>query len=138
MVDLRAAGAIVEAFTPPVTRLTYRDAFNAAARARGDVAVDPDSPPPTANALYRYFSGRTDDPRAAIRRGYAAYQKFISVAADVRRMRAVVRAADDGGPGRTLVARSRAEIVASLESAMRSAESRRWSIRRCPSTLPRG
>src|SRR5689334_23181242 len=46
--DLRAAGAMVEPFSPAVTRVNYRDAFAAAARERGDVAVDPDSPAPTA------------------------------------------------------------------------------------------
>ena len=113
VVDLRAAGAIVEAFTPPVTRLTYRDAFNAAARARGDVAVDPDSPPPTANALYRYFSGRTDDPRAAIRRGYAAYQKFYNVLPPTYEECEPLfeRPMAEDPAGRSF-ARSRAEIVA--------------------------
>ena len=125
VVDLRAAGAIVEAFTPPVTRLTYRDAFNAAARARGDVAVDPDSPPPTANALYRYFSGRTDDPRAAIRRGYAAYQKFYNVLPPTYEECEPLfeRPMAEEPAGRSF-ARSRAEIVAALESSMRSGGNR--------------
>src|SRR5215203_412911 len=35
--DLRTAGATVEPFAPFVTRVNYRDAFAAAARARGDV-----------------------------------------------------------------------------------------------------
>ena len=47
----------------------------AAARERGDVPVDDRSPAPTANALYRYFAGRSDDPRAAVRRGYPTYPK---------------------------------------------------------------
>src|SRR5919112_6233265 len=42
--DLRAAGATVEPFAPSVTRVDYREAFAAAASARGDVAVDPNSP----------------------------------------------------------------------------------------------
>jgi Asp-tRNA(Asn)/Glu-tRNA(Gln) amidotransferase A subunit family amidase len=70
--DLHAAGAIVEPFAPAVTRVNFRDAFAAAAHERGDVAVNANSPAPTANALLRYFAGRTDDPRAAERRGYAA------------------------------------------------------------------
>ena len=62
---LRTAGAIVEPFAPAVTRVDYRDAFAAAATARGDAAPDPKSPAPTANALLQYFARRTDDPRAA-------------------------------------------------------------------------
>ena len=61
--DLRAAGATVEPFDAAVTRVNYRDLFAEAAKARGDVEVDPKSPAPTANALLRYFTGRTDDPR---------------------------------------------------------------------------
>jgi len=120
--DLRAAGAILESFTPPVTRLTYRDAFTAAAKARGDVAVDPDSPPPTANALYKYFAGRTDDPRGAIRRGYAAYQKFYNVLpATYEECEPLFERPMTEDPAGRSFARSRAEIVASLESGMRSA-----------------
>ncbi len=77
--DLGGAGATVEPFAPAVTRLGYRDAFVLSARARSDVAVNADSPAPTANALYLYFAGRTDDPRAAARRGYAAYRAFYDV-----------------------------------------------------------
>jgi aspartyl-tRNA(Asn)/glutamyl-tRNA(Gln) amidotransferase subunit A len=76
---LRAAGAVVEPFAPTVTRVNYRDAFAAAATARGDVAVEPKSPAPTANALFQYFARRFDDPRAAMRRGYAAYRAFYDV-----------------------------------------------------------
>jgi len=120
--DLRAAGTTLESFAPPVTRLTFRDAFNAASKARGDVAVDPDSPPPTANALYRYFAGRTDDPRGAIRRGYSAYQKFYNVLpATYEECEPLFERAMTDDPAGRSFARSRAEIVASLESAMRSA-----------------
>ncbi|HEX5574452.1 MAG TPA: amidase, partial [Gemmatimonadales bacterium] len=64
--DLRAAGATVEPFTPSATLATYKDSFAAAARGRGDPAPDPKAPAPTANALYRYFAGRTDNPREAV------------------------------------------------------------------------
>jgi Asp-tRNA(Asn)/Glu-tRNA(Gln) amidotransferase A subunit family amidase len=77
--DLRAAGATVETFLPSVTLASYKDAFAAAARDRGDVAGDPKAPAPTANALYRYFAGRADDPRAAVRRGYPAYRALFDV-----------------------------------------------------------
>ena len=120
--DLRAAGATVEPFVAAVTRVNYRDAFAAAARGRGDVAVDADSPAPTANALLRYFAGRSDDPRAALRRGYAAYQKFYNV------LPATFEACEplldrpmlDDPAGRSF-ARSRAEVLASLANSMRAA-----------------
>src|SRR5262249_8959540 len=77
--DLKAAGADVGTFDAAVTRVNYRDLFAESAKARGDVAVDADSPAPTANALLRYFAGRSTDPRAAVRRGYEAFQKFYDV-----------------------------------------------------------
>ena len=120
--DLRAAGAIVEAFTPPCDRLSYRDAFAEAARARGDVAVDPDAPAPTANALYRYFAGRTNDPMGAIQRGYDAYQKFYDVLP--KRFEDCVplfaQPMTDDPAGRSF-ARSRADVVSALADAMRAA-----------------
>ncbi|HEX4684405.1 MAG TPA: amidase [Gemmatimonadaceae bacterium] len=120
--DLRGAGAIVESFTPPATRLTFRDAFNAAARARDDVPVDADSPAPTANALFRYFAGRTDDPRGAIRRGYAAYQKYYDVLPKTFEECEPLfeRPMVDDPAGRSF-ARSRADVVASLATSMRDA-----------------
>ena len=39
----------------------------------------PSSVPSAANALLHYFAGRAADPRAAIRRGYAAYRAFYDV-----------------------------------------------------------
>jgi Asp-tRNA(Asn)/Glu-tRNA(Gln) amidotransferase A subunit family amidase len=120
--DLRAAGASVDAFVPAVTRANVRDAFAAAARARGDVAVDANSPAPTANALLRYFAARTDDPHGAIRRGYAAYRAFYTV------LPATFEACEplldrpmiDDPAGRSF-ARSRAEVVAALAASMRAA-----------------
>src|SRR5205823_2202974 len=53
--DLRSAGAIVELSVPAVTRANVRDLFAAAAKGRGDVAINHNSPPATANALFRYF-----------------------------------------------------------------------------------
>ncbi|HLT90401.1 MAG TPA: amidase [Woeseiaceae bacterium] len=77
--DLRAAGAVVVPFTPAVTLHTVQEAFADAATERGDVPPNPKSAAPTASALYRYFEGRSDDPRAAIRRGYRAYRAFYDV-----------------------------------------------------------
>src|SRR5690606_18176640 len=79
LADLHSAGATIEPFTPAVTLQNVQDAFARAARARGDVAPNPKSPAPTANALYEYFAGRTNDPRAAVRRGYPAYRSFYDV-----------------------------------------------------------
>ena len=120
--DLRAGGATVEAFDAAITRVNYRDAFAASARARNDVVVDPDSPAPTANALLRYFAGRTDDPRAAIRRGYSAYQKFYNVLPPTFEECEPLldRPMVDDPAGRSF-ARSRAEVVASLATSMRDA-----------------
>ena len=120
--DLRAAGAAVDSFTPAVTRVDYRDAFATAALARNDVAVDPKSPAPTANALYRYFAGRTNDPRAAMRRGYAAYRTFYDVLpATFEGCEPLLdRPMTDDPAGRSF-ARSRAEVVASLATSMHAA-----------------
>jgi Asp-tRNA(Asn)/Glu-tRNA(Gln) amidotransferase A subunit family amidase len=119
---LRAAGAVVEAFVPAVTRVDYRDAFAAAATARGDVAVDPKSPAPTANALLHYFARRTDDPRGAMRRGYAAYRAFYDVlpATFDECEPLLERPMTDDPAGRSF-ARSRAEVVAKLAESMRAA-----------------
>src|SRR5690242_10864048 len=120
--DLRAAGATVESFAAPVTRENYRDLFASSAKARNDVPVDPDSPAPTANALYRYFAGRTDDPHGAIRRGYEAYQQFYDVLpATYEECIALLEQPMTDDPAGRSFARSRAEIIASLASAMRAA-----------------
>ena len=120
--DLRAAGAVIESFTPPVTRLDYRDAFAASAHERGDVAVDPDSPAPTANALFRYFAGRTTDPGQAVRRGYAAYQKFYDVLPPAfEQCEPLLEQPMIDDPAGRSFARSRAVVVETLASAMRAA-----------------
>ena len=119
---LRAAGAVVEPFAPSVMRVNYHDAFTAAATARGDVAVDPKSPAPTANALFQYFARRFDDPRAAMRRGYAAYRAFYDVLPptfDECEPLIGVRIADD--PAGRSFARSRADVVATLGESLRRA-----------------
>src|SRR4029078_7924000 len=86
------------------------------------VPVYPRSPPPTANALYRYFAGRADDPRGALRRGYSAYQKSYNVSPATYEECAPLfeRPMTEDPAGRSF-ARSRAEVVAQFESAMRSA-----------------
>jgi len=120
--DLRAAGAIAEPFDAAVTRINYRDAFAAAARNRGDVAVNADSPAPTANALLRYFAGRTDDARSAVRRGYPAYRKFYdALPATFEECEPLLDQPMVDDPAGRSFARSRTEVVASLAASMRAA-----------------
>ncbi|MGH7617045.1 MAG: amidase family protein, partial [Gemmatimonadaceae bacterium] len=120
--DLRAAGATVAAFPAAITRVNYREAFQASARARGDVPVNANSPAPTANALFTYFAGRTDDPRAAVRRGYPAYRAFYDVLPatydECEPLLEQPMARD--AAGRSFAA-SRAEVVRSLADSMRAA-----------------
>jgi Asp-tRNA(Asn)/Glu-tRNA(Gln) amidotransferase A subunit family amidase len=120
--DLRAAGAIVDSFDAAVTRVNYRDAFAAAARDRGDEVVNSRSPAPTANALLRYFAGRTDDPRAAVRRGYAAYRAFYDVLpATFEECEPLLdQPMADDKAGRSFV-RSRSEITRLLAASMDAA-----------------
>ena len=120
--DLRSAGATVEPFTPAVTRVDVRDAFAEAAKNRGDVAVNANSPAPTANALLQYFAGRTSDPKGAIRRGYAAYRAFYDVLpATYEEGEPLLDQPMADDPAGRSFARSRREVVGSLASSMRSA-----------------
>ena len=120
--DLRTAGAVADSFSPAVTRANVQDAFRAAAGRRGDVEVDSRSPGPTANALYRYFAGRTDDPRAAIQLGYQAYQHFYDVLpATFEECEPLLIQPMAQDPAGQSFARSRAEVVASLAASMRVA-----------------
>lgn len=119
--DLRAAGAVADVFQPAVTLATYREAFANAAKARGDVAVDPKSPAPTANALLRYFAGRSSDPRAAVRLGYPAFQKFYDVLpADFAQCEPLLDQPMVDDPAGRSFARSREEIVRLLAETMRA------------------
>lgn len=120
--DLRAAGATVEPFAAPVTRENFRDAFVAAARGRGDPAPDPRSPAPTANALFRYFAGRTEDPRSAIRRGYSAYRAFYDVLPErYEECEPLFERPMADDPAARSFGRSRVEVVMGLEKAMLAA-----------------
>jgi aspartyl-tRNA(Asn)/glutamyl-tRNA(Gln) amidotransferase subunit A len=77
--DLKGAGAIVESCAPTVTRATVRDLFAEAAKARGDVSPNHNSPAPTANALLRYCMTHGRDAKADVERGLAAYRAFYDV-----------------------------------------------------------
>lgn len=81
LADCASAGAILESVELPVTRANVQARFAEAARARGDVAPNPKSPAPTANALWRYFEGQgvAGDAHDAVRRGLAAFRAFYDV-----------------------------------------------------------
>ena len=122
LADLRSAGAIVETFESPVTLANYRRAFTEAEHARGDVPGSSRPPAATANALYRYFAGRTGHPLEAVRRGYQAYQSFYDVLP--KRFEDCVpllrQPLERDAEGQSF-ARSRASVVAALERSMRVA-----------------
>jgi len=122
LADLRSAGAIVQTFDSPITLADYRRAFTEADHARGDVPGSSRSPAATANALYRYFAGRTGRPLEAVRRGYQAYQSFYDVLPKrfedcVSLLRQPLERDAEGQS----FARSRASVVAALERSMRAA-----------------
>jgi Asp-tRNA(Asn)/Glu-tRNA(Gln) amidotransferase A subunit family amidase len=120
--DVTAAGGIVEAFESPVTARNYRDAFAAAAKERGDVEVNDNSPGPTANALYRYFAGRSEDPRDMVRRGYDAYRSYYDVLPEhFEDCEPLFTQPMEQDPAGQSFARSRATVVNNLTQAMRAA-----------------
>ncbi|HLV25542.1 MAG TPA: amidase [Gemmatimonadales bacterium] len=122
LADVSAAGATVEPFEPNVTRANFQAAFREAAELRGDVEPNPRSPAPTANALYRYFAGRTDNPQEAVRRGYRAYRAFYDVLpATFEECLPLLERPMENDPAGQSFARSRAEVVAGLAEAMRAA-----------------
>jgi len=122
LADLRAAGAVVEPFVPAVTLADYRRAFTDADHARGGVAGNSRSPAATANALYRYFTGRSDDPVGAIRRGYSAYRSFYDVLPErFEDCVPLLRQPMERDAAGQSFARSRAEVVAALARSMRAA-----------------
>ena len=119
--DLTTAGSIVETCTPTVTRATVRDLFAEAAKARGDVAPDPDSPAATANALYRYFATHGGDARRDVERGLSAYRAFYDVLPkDWTEMTTLIEHPYEHDPAGVSFARSRATVIAQLEETFRA------------------
>jgi Asp-tRNA(Asn)/Glu-tRNA(Gln) amidotransferase A subunit family amidase len=122
LTDLRSAGAIVEPFDSPVTLANYRRQFTESAERRGDVVPDSRSPASTANALYLYFAGRSDNPLDAIRRGYPAYQEFYDVLPETfEECEPLLRQPMEKDRAGQSFARSRSEVVESLRQSMRAA-----------------
>jgi Asp-tRNA(Asn)/Glu-tRNA(Gln) amidotransferase A subunit family amidase len=120
--DIKSAGAIVDLFTPPVTRANVRSLFAEAARARRDVAINHNSPAPTANALFRYFQTHAgDDAARDVERGLAAYRAFYDVLPkDFAAMSKLMVQPYESDPASISFARSRAAITERLARAFRA------------------
>ncbi|NJD11952.1 MAG: amidase, partial [Gemmatimonadetes bacterium] len=122
LADLRATGALLEPFEPAVTLASFRDAFTASAQAQGCAPPNARPPAATANALLRYFAGRTGDPRAAIRRSYAAYRAFYDVLPErYEECEPLLEQPMEADPAGRCFARARGEVVALLTASMRTA-----------------
>ncbi|HJP61023.1 MAG TPA: amidase, partial [Gemmatimonadaceae bacterium] len=121
LADLKSAGAIVDTFAAPVTRVNFRTLFADASKARGALAPNPYAAAPTANALYRYFLTHGGDARRDVARGLAPYQSFYDVLPkDPSEMaRLIVQPYEDDISGLSF-ARSRATVVAQLADAFRT------------------
>jgi Asp-tRNA(Asn)/Glu-tRNA(Gln) amidotransferase A subunit family amidase len=119
--DLKSAGAVVEPFAPTVTRANVRDLFAAAAKARGDVPVNHNSPAATANALYRYFGTHGGDARRDVERGLSAYQKFYDVLPkEWEEMSKLITQPYESDAASISFARSRAGVTARLAHEFRA------------------
>jgi Asp-tRNA(Asn)/Glu-tRNA(Gln) amidotransferase A subunit family amidase len=120
--DLKSAGAIVELFAPTVTRANVRALFADAARARGDVAPNHNSPPPTANALFRYFATHAgDDATNDVERGLAAFRAFYDVLPkEWPEMSRLIVQPYERDPASVSFARSRAAVTEQLARTFRA------------------
>ncbi|HEX9084779.1 MAG TPA: amidase [Gemmatimonadaceae bacterium] len=120
--DLMSAGAIVEPSAPTVTRANVRDLFAEAAKARGDVAINHNSPAATANALFRYFGTHAgDDVRKDVERGLAAFQAFYDVLPkEWEKMSTLITQPYESDPASVSFARSRAAVTARLAYTFRA------------------
>ena len=121
LADLTAAGATVEACAPTVTRANVRTLFADLAKARGDVAPDPDAPAATANALFRYFETHGGDARRDVERGLAAYRAFYDVLPkDWDAMSVLIQQPYERDAAGVSFARSRAEAISQLAETFRA------------------
>ena len=119
--DLKSGGAIVESFEPTVTRANVRNLFAEAAKLRGDVPVNHNSPPPTANALFRYFATHGGDASRDVERGLAAYRAFYDVLPkDWEEMSKMMMQPYETDPASISFARSRAAVTARLAHEFRA------------------
>jgi aspartyl-tRNA(Asn)/glutamyl-tRNA(Gln) amidotransferase subunit A len=119
--DLKSAGAVVEPTAPTVTRANVRALFAQAATARGDVAPSPNSPGPTANALFRYFATHGGDARRDVERGLAPFRAFYNVLPEGwAEMAALIEQPSERDPAGVSFARSRTTVVAQLAETFRA------------------
>ncbi len=119
--DLRTAGAVVESFAPSVTRANVREQFADAARLRGDVAPNANSPAPTANALLRYLERHGGDARRDVERGLAAYRAYYDVLpTEWAVMETIIDQPYERDPAGVSFARSRDAVVARLAESFRA------------------
>jgi len=119
--DLTSAGAIVEPCAPSVTRANVRSLFADAAKARGDVAPDHNSPAATANALYRYFETHGGDARKDVERGLAAFRAYYDVLpASWDDMATLITQPYERDAAGVSFARSRETVVAQLAETFRA------------------
>jgi Asp-tRNA(Asn)/Glu-tRNA(Gln) amidotransferase A subunit family amidase len=118
---LKSAGAIVESFAPTVTRANVRALFAEAAKLRGDVPVNHNSPPATANALYRYFATHGGDAGKDVERGLAAFRAFYDVLPkEWDEMAKMMMQPYETDPASVSFARSRAAVTARLAHEFRA------------------
>ena len=120
--DCASAGAIVEAFAPPVDRANVRELFAADATARGRVAPNHNAPAPTANALLRYFARQGGgNPEGNVQRGLSAFRAFYDVLpADWEAMQQLIVQPYEEDAASQSFARSREAAVAQLAAAFRA------------------
>jgi Asp-tRNA(Asn)/Glu-tRNA(Gln) amidotransferase A subunit family amidase len=119
--DLKSAGAVIDVYTPPVTRANVKTLFADSAKARGDLAPNPDTPAPTANALFRYFERHGGDARDDVERGLPAYQAFYDVLPkDWSEMQKLIVQPYEDDPVGLSFARSRATLIAQLTDSFRA------------------
>jgi len=119
--DLKSAGAIVEAYEPPVTRANVRQLFAEAAKARCDLAINHNSPAATANALFRYFGTHGGDARGDVERGLTAYRAFYDVLPkEWDEMSKLMTQPYETDPASISFARSRAAVTEQLARTFRA------------------
>jgi Asp-tRNA(Asn)/Glu-tRNA(Gln) amidotransferase A subunit family amidase len=120
LADCAQAGAIIEAYAPPVDRTNFREQFAADAKARNAVAPNANSPAATANALRRYFDRQGVNADAAMQRGLASYRAFYDVLpTEWNAFEPLTRVPYEQDPASVSFLRARERVVATLAESMR-------------------
>jgi aspartyl-tRNA(Asn)/glutamyl-tRNA(Gln) amidotransferase subunit A len=119
--DLKSAGATIDSFAPSVTRVNVRALFADAAKARGDVAPNANSPAATANALFRYFSTHGDEARKDVERALTPYRAFYDVLPkEWSEMAKLIEQPYERDPAGNSFAKSRESLIARLTQEFRA------------------